>query len=43
MSVDDTTRRLRTGDTARYAVDRPHAIRNAGRGEARALLVVVHP
>lgn len=40
---DEHRRRLRAGDTARYAVDRPHAIRNLGRAEARALLVVVHP
>jgi transcriptional regulator with XRE-family HTH domain len=31
---------LRHGDSARYAADRPHAIRHAGRGVARALLVV---
>lgn len=36
------SRRLKTGETARYAADAPHAIRNAGRGEAKALLVVIH-
>jgi transcriptional regulator with XRE-family HTH domain len=35
-------KRLKAGDTARYAADAPHAIRNAGKGEARALLIVVH-
>jgi len=35
--------RLKTGETARYAVDQPHAIRNLARGAATALLVVVHP
>jgi mannose-6-phosphate isomerase-like protein (cupin superfamily) len=31
------------GETARYAVDVPHAISNAGDTVAKALLVVVHP
>jgi XRE family transcriptional regulator, regulator of sulfur utilization len=35
-------RRLKVGETARYVADQPHAIRNAGKSEARALLVVVH-
>ena len=34
--------RLKPGETARYAADRPHAIRNNGRGVAQALLVVLH-
>ena len=37
-----TTRRLKTADTARYVADEPHAIRNAGKGDAKALLVVIH-
>ena len=37
-----STQRLKVSETARYAADRPHAIRNAGKGDARALLVVVH-
>ncbi len=37
-----TTRRLKTADTARYVADQPHAVRNAGKGEARALMVVIH-
>ncbi len=34
--------RIRHGDTARYAVDIAHAIRNPGKTVATALLVVVH-
>ncbi|CAB3806890.1 hypothetical protein LMG28688_06434 [Paraburkholderia caffeinitolerans] len=34
--------RLKTADTARYIADQPHAIRNVGKGEARALLIVIH-
>jgi XRE family transcriptional regulator, regulator of sulfur utilization len=34
--------RLKSADTARYIADQPHAIRNIGKGEARALLVVIH-
>jgi XRE family transcriptional regulator, regulator of sulfur utilization len=34
---------LKAGETARYAVDQPHAIRNPGKSPAQALLVVVHP
>ncbi len=36
------TRRIKAGDTARYAADAPHAIRNVGKGEAKALLIVIH-
>lgn len=35
--------RLRIGETARYAADRPHAIRNIGKTAVSAWLVVVHP
>ncbi|WJF91816.1 XRE family transcriptional regulator [Paraburkholderia bonniea] len=35
-------KRLKTADTARYAADAPHTIRNSGKGEAKALLVVIH-
>jgi transcriptional regulator with XRE-family HTH domain len=38
----DATARLKSGETARYPADRPHAIRNTGRSEAQALLVVIH-
>jgi hypothetical protein len=34
---------LAPGDTARYAVDQPHEIRNLRNAPARGLLVVVHP
>jgi transcriptional regulator with XRE-family HTH domain len=37
-----TTRRLKAGDTARYPADAPHAIRNPGKAEAKALLIVIH-
>ncbi len=36
-------KKLRHGETARYAADVPHAIANAGKSTATALLVVVHP
>ncbi|WP_158937012.1 helix-turn-helix domain-containing protein [Burkholderia sp. S171] len=36
------TKRLKTADTARYVADEPHVIRNAGKTEAKALLVVIH-
>ncbi|MFL9965707.1 XRE family transcriptional regulator [Paraburkholderia sediminicola] len=36
------TKRLKAAETARYVADEPHAIRNAGKGEAKALLVVIH-
>jgi transcriptional regulator with XRE-family HTH domain len=34
--------RLKHGETARYAVDLPHAIHNPGKAVATALLVVLH-
>lgn len=33
---------LKSGETARYAVDGPHSIRNRGKSVASALLVVLH-
>lgn len=42
IDASGTTRRLKTGETARYAADDGHAIRNVGRSEAKALLVVIH-
>jgi XRE family transcriptional regulator, regulator of sulfur utilization len=39
----ETRSPLGPGETARYAVDVPHAISNVGADLARALLVVVHP
>ncbi|MGS0741138.1 helix-turn-helix domain-containing protein [Glaciimonas sp. GG7] len=40
--VDDVKKKLKIGGTARYAADKHHAIRNIGKAEARALLVVIH-
>lgn len=42
VSAGDASARLAAGESARYAVDQPHAIRNSGRTTASALLVVVH-
>jgi XRE family transcriptional regulator, regulator of sulfur utilization len=42
IDASSTTRRLKVGETARYAADDAHAIRNVGRSEAKALLVVIH-
>ncbi len=39
----DTQQRLKNGETARYAADRPHTIRNLGKTPASAWLVVMHP
>ena len=35
--------RVKAGETVRYAVDVPHAIKNIGKAAATAWLVVVHP
>jgi transcriptional regulator with XRE-family HTH domain len=42
LEVDGEKKKLKTGATARYLADRPHSIRNPGKNEARALLVVIH-
>jgi XRE family transcriptional regulator, regulator of sulfur utilization len=42
VEADGIGKRLKSGDTARYVADVPHAIRNVGKGDAKALLVVVH-
>lgn len=42
VEAGGATQRIRAADTARYIADQPHAIRNVGKGEARALLVVIH-
>jgi transcriptional regulator with XRE-family HTH domain len=42
IEANGATKRLKSADTARYVADVPHAIRNAGKGEAKALLVVIH-
>lgn len=42
VNAGQASARLLAGETARYAVDQPHAIRNTGKTAATALLVVVH-
>lgn len=42
LNAGDQSAQLGAGETARYAADQPHAIRNSGRGVASALLVVIH-
>ncbi len=42
LEVGSQIKKIKTGGTARYQADLPHAIRNQGKSEARALLVVVH-
>jgi transcriptional regulator with XRE-family HTH domain len=43
ISASGVTQPLKSGETGRYAVDGPHAIRNTGVAAAVALLVVLHP
>lgn len=43
VSSGNETQRLKQGETARYAADRPHAIRNIGKTAASGCLVVMHP
>lgn len=42
VEAGDHKKKVKLGGTARYPADVPHAIRNAGKTEARALLVVIH-
>lgn len=42
VEVDVTKKKLKSGGTARYQADKKHAIRNLGKTEAKALLVVIH-
>jgi XRE family transcriptional regulator, regulator of sulfur utilization len=42
VRAGDESQRIKAGETVRYAVDRPHAIRNTGKTAASAWLVVVH-
>lgn len=42
VEAGTSRRKLKLGSTARYPADQDHAIRNTGKGEAKALLVVVH-
>ncbi|MBC3886073.1 helix-turn-helix domain-containing protein [Undibacterium griseum] len=42
VEVDGIRKKVKTGATARYDADKNHAIRNTGKTEAKALLVVIH-
>lgn len=42
LEVDGSKKKLKIGGTARYEADRMHAIRNTGKTEAKALMVVIH-
>jgi transcriptional regulator with XRE-family HTH domain len=42
VEVGASKRKVRIGGTARYPADQDHVLRNVGKTEARALLVVVH-
>lgn len=42
VEVGGDTRKLKAGATARYQADQSHAIRNNGKIEAKALMVVIH-
>jgi len=42
VSTSGVRHKLKVGETARYAVDAPHAIRNPGKTAAVGLLVVIH-
>jgi transcriptional regulator with XRE-family HTH domain len=43
VSAGGAEQSVKAGETARYAVDGPHAIRNRSKQLASALLVVIHP
>lgn len=42
VTAGHQVQRVRAGETARYAVDQPHAIRNTGKSASTAVLAVVH-
>jgi transcriptional regulator with XRE-family HTH domain len=42
VEVGASKRKVRIGGTARYPADQDHVLRNVGKTEAKALLVVVH-
>lgn len=42
VEVGNSKKKVKLGGTARYPADQNHLIRNAGKTEAKALLVVVH-
>jgi transcriptional regulator with XRE-family HTH domain len=43
LVAGDASAQLNAGETARYAADQDHSIRNTSRSMATALLVVLHP
>lgn len=43
VEAGPTRQKLKHGETARYAGDQPHAIRNPGKGTAVGILVVMNP
>ncbi|MBB3120007.1 XRE family transcriptional regulator [Massilia sp. MB5] len=42
LEVGSAKKKIKLGSTARYPADQQHAIRNLGKTEAKALLVVIH-
>ncbi|WP_256081838.1 helix-turn-helix domain-containing protein [Massilia sp. YIM B04103] len=42
LEVGSSKKKIKLGSTARYSADQQHAIRNLGKTEAKALLVVIH-
>jgi transcriptional regulator with XRE-family HTH domain len=42
IEVDNMKKKLKVGGTARYLADKNHAIRNLGKTESSAILVVIH-
>jgi XRE family transcriptional regulator, regulator of sulfur utilization len=42
IEVGGNIKKLRTGGTARYQADQNHTLRNTGKSETKALLVVIH-
>jgi XRE family transcriptional regulator, regulator of sulfur utilization len=42
VEVDGLAKKLKVGATARFQADKPHAIYNPGKTEAKAVLVVIH-
>ncbi|AZP14111.1 helix-turn-helix domain-containing protein [Undibacterium parvum] len=42
VEVDGNKKKLKLGGTARYEADKNHAIRNIGKTEAKAIMVVIH-
>ncbi|HTN67201.1 MAG TPA: XRE family transcriptional regulator [Burkholderiaceae bacterium] len=42
VELGGDTRKVKAGATARYQADQSHAIRNSGKTEAKALMVVIH-